>query len=130
MESKKHVSEPTVLPLGDESKTPSLQDASSLASDEGTRESHAACTRSKVSRARGVAMIVSLSGISFLNTMGSGILIAALPRIAKDVGLDKSLILVSPRGFLLLLPPSQFWAETSEDTSDSRDLRHCTRDKN
>lgn len=40
-------------------------------------------------------MIVTLSGISFLNTMGSGILIAALPRIAKDVGLEKNLILVS-----------------------------------
>lgn len=40
-------------------------------------------------------MIITLSGISFLNTMGSGILIAALPRIAKDVGLEKNLILVS-----------------------------------
>lgn len=98
MESKKHLSEPIVLPLGDEFKTPSLHDASSLASDQGTRDSPEPCTRSEVSRARGVAMIVSLSGISFLNTMGSGILIAALPRIAKDVDLDKSLILVSFRG--------------------------------
>lgn len=31
-------------------------------------------------------MIVTLSGISFINTMGSGILIAALPRIAAAVG--------------------------------------------
>lgn len=47
----------------------------------------------KVSRARGIGVIITLSGISFLNTMGSGILIAALPRISNDVGLDGSLIL-------------------------------------
>ncbi|ROW05864.1 hypothetical protein VPNG_08040 [Cytospora leucostoma] len=47
----------------------------------------------RVSKARGIVVIVTLSGISFLNTMGSGILIAALPRIAADVGLDESLIL-------------------------------------
>lgn len=47
----------------------------------------------KVSRAKGVTVIVTLAGISFLNTMGSGILIAALPRIASDVGLSDGLIL-------------------------------------
>lgn len=47
-------------------------------------------------------MIVTLSGISFLNTMGSGILIAALPRIADDVGLEKNLILVSSLSSLTL----------------------------
>ena len=46
-----------------------------------------------VSKAKGVTVIITLAGISFLNTMGSGILIAALPRIAKDVGLSESLIL-------------------------------------
>ncbi|RSM06241.1 hypothetical protein CEP52_005804 [Fusarium oligoseptatum] len=46
-----------------------------------------------ISKIRGVAVIVTLAGISFLNTMGSGILIAALPRIADDVGLGESLIL-------------------------------------
>lgn len=47
----------------------------------------------KISKVRGVTVIITLAGISFLNTMGSGILIAALPRIAKDVGLSESLIL-------------------------------------
>lgn len=47
----------------------------------------------KISKVRGVIVIITLAGISFLNTMGSGILIAALPRIAKDVGLSESLIL-------------------------------------
>ncbi|KAK6224859.1 major facilitator superfamily transporter [Colletotrichum tabaci] len=46
-----------------------------------------------VSVAKSVTVIVTLAGINFLNTMGSGILIAALPRIAEDVGLDESLVL-------------------------------------
>lgn len=46
-----------------------------------------------VSKAKGATVIITLAGINFLNTMGSGILIAALPRIAEDVGLDESLIL-------------------------------------
>ncbi|KAK7752844.1 hypothetical protein SLS62_005186 [Diatrype stigma] len=46
-----------------------------------------------VSKARGVAIISTLAGINFLNTMGSGILIAALPRIAADVDIPDGLIL-------------------------------------
>ncbi|KAL9616112.1 MAG: hypothetical protein Q9160_008983 [Pyrenula sp. 1 TL-2023] len=47
----------------------------------------------KVSKIRAITVIITLAGISFLNTMGSGILIAALPRIAQDVGLSEGLIL-------------------------------------
>lgn len=47
----------------------------------------------KVSKANGVTVIVTLAGISFLNTMGSGILIAALPTMARDVGLAQGLML-------------------------------------
>jgi MFS family permease len=47
----------------------------------------------KVSRLHSVIVIATLAGISFLNTMGSGILIAALPRIALDLGLHQGLIL-------------------------------------
>ncbi|KDN72394.1 putative major facilitator superfamily transporter [Colletotrichum sublineola] len=46
-----------------------------------------------ISVAKSVTVIITLAGINFLNTMGSGILIAALPRIASDVGLDESLML-------------------------------------
>ncbi|RDL38338.1 Uncharacterized protein BP5553_02678 [Venustampulla echinocandica] len=46
-----------------------------------------------ISKAKGVTVIATLAGMSFLNSMGSGILIAALPRIAKDVGLPQGLIL-------------------------------------
>jgi MFS family permease len=38
-------------------------------------------------------VIVTLAGISFLNTMGSGILIAALPTIGREVHLPKALVL-------------------------------------
>ncbi|KAM5444175.1 hypothetical protein MferCBS31731_000692 [Microsporum ferrugineum] len=47
----------------------------------------------KISKAKGITVIITLAGISFLNTMGSGILIAALPRIASDINLSESLIL-------------------------------------
>lgn len=47
----------------------------------------------KVSKARGAAVIATLAGMNFLNTMGSGILIAALPRIARDVGIPDGLVL-------------------------------------
>jgi hypothetical protein len=47
----------------------------------------------KVSRLHSVVEIATLAGISFLNTMGSGILIAALPRIAQDLDLPQGLIL-------------------------------------
>ncbi|KAF7562467.1 hypothetical protein G7046_g1668 [Stylonectria norvegica] len=46
-----------------------------------------------ISKAKAVTVIITLAGINFLNTMGSGILIAALPRIAQEVGLDDGLIL-------------------------------------
>jgi Major Facilitator Superfamily len=47
----------------------------------------------RVSKAKGVMVIITLAGISFLNTMGSGILIAALPHIAREVGLPPALVL-------------------------------------
>lgn len=46
-----------------------------------------------VSKAAGVTVIVTLAGVSFLNTMGSGILIAALPTMAREVGLAPGLML-------------------------------------
>ena len=49
-------------------------------------------SRSK-SRTESLTVIVTLAGISFLNTMGSGILISALPRIANDVGLGEGFLL-------------------------------------
>ncbi|KAI5921188.1 major facilitator superfamily domain-containing protein [Camillea tinctor] len=50
-------------------------------------------TEMKISKTRAIAVIATLSGINFLNTMGSGILIASLPRIASDVNIPDGLIL-------------------------------------
>lgn len=49
--------------------------------------------RKDISRLKSITVIVTLSGINFLNTMGSGILISALPRIADDIGLSEALLL-------------------------------------
>lgn len=81
----------------------------------------------KVSNARGTAVIATLAGMNFLNTMGSGILIAALPRIARDVGLPEGLVLwpaavyALAAGCLLhvfgsfadIIGPKQIWAAGS-----------------
>ena len=47
----------------------------------------------KLSRLRSTLIIITLAGMSFLNTMGSGLLTVALPRIANDIGLQESLLL-------------------------------------
>ncbi|KAK7956429.1 uncharacterized protein PG986_005651 [Apiospora aurea] len=48
-------------------------------------------TTDKVSKVRGVTVIATLAGISFLNTMGSAILVSAIPQIARDVNLQRGL---------------------------------------
>lgn len=45
------------------------------------------------SRLRDIAIITILTGVSFLNTMGSGILTIALPRISHDISLSPNLLL-------------------------------------
>ena len=47
----------------------------------------------KLSRMKSLTIIITLAGISFLNTMGSGVLISALPRIADDIGLSEGFLL-------------------------------------
>ena len=47
----------------------------------------------KLSRLRSTLIIITLAGVSFLNTLGSGLLTVALPRIANDIGLQESLLL-------------------------------------
>ncbi|KAK6841449.1 hypothetical protein PG987_002309 [Apiospora arundinis] len=61
--------------------------------DEEAQDGSPALQQMRVSKTKGVGVITTLAGINFLNTMGSGILIAALPRIAKDVGLPSGLML-------------------------------------
>ncbi|RYP66130.1 hypothetical protein DL771_007964 [Monosporascus sp. 5C6A] len=55
--------------------------------------------RYRMSRLQASLVVTALTGVSFLNTMGSGILTVALPTIVRDVGLD---------GMLLLWPASVY----------------------
>ncbi|RYP35318.1 hypothetical protein DL767_003857 [Monosporascus sp. MG133] len=49
--------------------------------------------RYRMSRLQASLVVATLTGVSFLNTMGSGILTVALPTIVRDVGLDETLLL-------------------------------------
>lgn len=66
---------------------------SSPGEERSSGEESAVTMAMQVSKSRGIAIIVTLAGINFLNTMGSGLLIAILPHVARDVGLSDGLIL-------------------------------------
>ncbi|KAL9608327.1 MAG: hypothetical protein Q9167_006832 [Letrouitia subvulpina] len=46
-----------------------------------------------LSKLRSILIVVTLAGVSFLNTLGSGLLTIALPRISQDIGLAENLLL-------------------------------------
>ncbi|KAL2829864.1 major facilitator superfamily domain-containing protein [Aspergillus pseudoustus] len=50
-------------------------------------------TLTNPSRAQAITAVVALTGVSFLNTMGSGILTVALPKMATDLGLNHEILL-------------------------------------
>ncbi|KAL8895231.1 MAG: hypothetical protein Q9192_003764 [Flavoplaca navasiana] len=54
---------------------------------------HAAEKPFDLSRLQSSIIIFNLAGMSFLNTLGSGILTIALPRISEDIGLAEHLLL-------------------------------------
>jgi hypothetical protein len=45
------------------------------------------------SKSRAAAVIITVAGVNFLNTLGSGILTVALPQIAKDLDLSREILL-------------------------------------
>ena len=45
------------------------------------------------SKGRSAAVIITVAGVNFLNTLGSGILTVALPQIAKDLHLSREILL-------------------------------------
>jgi hypothetical protein len=45
------------------------------------------------SKSRSAAVIITVAGVNFLNTLGSGILTVALPQIAKDLDLSREILL-------------------------------------
>lgn len=66
-----------------------LQSSAQQASDDVVSEQQ----DSTPSKTRSAAIIITISSISFLNTLGSGLLTVALPQIAKDLGLPRALLL-------------------------------------
>ncbi|KAL3468992.1 major facilitator superfamily domain-containing protein [Aspergillus californicus] len=46
-----------------------------------------------LSQAQAITAVIALTGVSFLNTMGSGILTVALPRMAEDLHLNHEILL-------------------------------------
>ncbi|KAF2186452.1 MFS general substrate transporter [Zopfia rhizophila CBS 207.26] len=46
----------------------------------------------RISRSRALFIIISVTGITFLNTIGQGLLLAAIPRIAIDLNIPETLI--------------------------------------
>ncbi|KAL8993739.1 MAG: hypothetical protein Q9169_006121 [Polycauliona sp. 2 TL-2023] len=59
----------------------------------GPPSEHTANKSMSLSRLRSSAIIFNLAGVSFLNTLGSGLLTIALPRISQDIGLEEHLLL-------------------------------------
>jgi MFS family permease len=66
------------------------QDALNSSSD---GEAGRSADPSSTPRLRSISIISILTGVSFLNTLGSGILTVALPRLSHDLDLEPSLIL-------------------------------------
>ncbi|KAL4783731.1 major facilitator superfamily domain-containing protein [Aspergillus varians] len=70
----------------------SHQELRALSTSTNRDSNHAPATQ-PLSRTRAITAVVALSGVSFLNTMGSGILTVALPRMATDLGLNHDILL-------------------------------------
>jgi hypothetical protein len=45
------------------------------------------------SKGRSATVIITVAGVNFLNTLGSGILTVALPQIAEDLHLSREILL-------------------------------------
>ncbi|KAG4432662.1 hypothetical protein IFR05_011865, partial [Cadophora sp. M221] len=71
--------------------------------EEQMQAPHSPQDAKQLSRRRAAAVVTTVAGVNFLNTMGSGILTVALPTMAKDLNL----------GVGLLLWPASIYALTS-----------------
>ncbi|KAK8042432.1 hypothetical protein PG994_012915 [Apiospora phragmitis] len=69
--------------------TPPASSTGAAAGDEAS--SSTITSTDKISKVRGITVIATLAGINFLNTMGTGILVSAIPQIARDVHLQRGL---------------------------------------
>ncbi len=61
-----------------------------------------ALAEQNISRARASLIVSTVAGVSFLNTLGSGLLIVGLPRIAAELHLANNLLLWPASVFALM----------------------------
>ena len=64
--------------------------------NDGSSDSQAVLSETVVegiSKGRSAVIIVTVAGVNFLNTLGSGILTVALPQMARDLSLSRELLL-------------------------------------
>jgi hypothetical protein len=66
---------------------------SSLSREYGSTENISDDQRTNLSRTRAVILITTLTGITFVGSMSSGLLTIGLPWIAADLGLPENLLL-------------------------------------
>lgn len=91
------------------SKDPSFPAVGIADAEEAVATASIGLTESRdddISTRRAVAIIITVAGVNFLNTMGSGILTVAFPRIALDLGISRELLLwyeFEPEATLLVL---------------------------
>lgn len=66
---------------------------SSLSCEYGSTENVSEDQRTNFSRTRAVILITTLTGITFVGSMSTGLLTIGLPLIATDLGLSENLLL-------------------------------------
>ena len=64
-----------------------------LSTETGNQESPSSHYTGTLSKVRSSAIILTIASVSFLNTLGSGLLTVALPAVAKDLNLPHELLL-------------------------------------
>ncbi|KAL5343244.1 major facilitator superfamily domain-containing protein [Aspergillus crustosus] len=79
--------------VGQESSQSELQPQLSNSDSELNHGSAPDTTEYSLSRAQAITAVVSLTSVSCLNTMGSGILTVALPKMAEDLDLNRDILL-------------------------------------
>ena len=90
-------------------------------SDQAQAQAAASATEAtSLSRTRATLLVVTVAGISFLNTLGSGLLTVSLPRIAHDLKLAPNLLLWPASVYALTMGCSLLLVGTIADVIGNR----------
>jgi MFS family permease len=77
---------------------------------------------SSLTRTQACLIVVTVAGVSFLNTLGSGLLTVSLPRIATDLGLAPNLLLWPASVYALTMGCSLLLVGTVADVVGNRPI--------